>query len=268
MYLDLANAPIRSYKMDDLKTRLLRPALTSHYQCWFNPPGPVRGWISARRNGREDTQNLIGRNGLTSEEEENLSISCCDASLPGSTFQTHDVMAYAGVNEKFAYMRAYDDRSDFTFYVNEQYLQLQVFEDWMAYICDEQSNQNVRGGFRSKTYNYRMNFPEKYRTDITIAKFERNFGGEKIGPTQPEGRTLKYNFVDAYPISIASIPVSYNSSELLKCTVSFTYSRYYLTSNVLGGVSINPGSTTPGTTNTTQGVTPATIGQDLFNTLA
>ena len=47
-------------------------------------------------------------------------------------------------------------------------------------------------------------------------KFERDY----------EGRYLRYRFLQAYPISINSMPVSYDSSQLLKCTVSFTYTRY------------------------------------------
>ena len=258
----MANPPIRSFKMTELKTRLLNPALTSHYQCFFNPPEGVIDWIKTNQFYVPDRQATPGPG--TSEDTLNLSISCCDASLPGSTFQTHDVMAYAGVNEKFAYMRAYDDRSDFTFYVNEQYQQLKYFEGWTSFIANEKG-----GTLESPTYNYRMTFPNNYRGTIQISKFERNFGGEKLKNTStPTGSTWEYIFKDAYPISIASIPVSYNSSELLKCTVSFTYSRYYLRSNTLGGVSINPESRSPGTTSTSQGVTPSTIGQDFIRDFA
>jgi len=40
--------------------------------------------------------------------------------------------------------------------------------------------------------------------------------------------SLTYGFVKAYPISINSMPVSYEASSLLKCTVSMTYIRYYI----------------------------------------
>jgi hypothetical protein len=36
--------------------------------------------------------------------------------------------------------------------------------------------------------------------------------------------------VSAYPIAITSMPVSYDASSLLKCTVSFSYIRYYIES--------------------------------------
>jgi hypothetical protein len=73
-------------------------------------------------------------------------------------------------------------------------------------------------------YHYRVRYPDEpeigYRTEMFIQKFERDF----------LGNYLEYVFVRAYPIAIASMPVSYNASELLKCSVSFTYNRYVLRS--------------------------------------
>ena len=42
------------------------------------------------------------------------------------------------------------------------------------------------------------------------------------------GSALEYTFVNAYPFTISSMPVSYDSSSLLKCTVSFSYLRYVI----------------------------------------
>ena len=39
---------------------------------------------------------------------------------------------------------------------------------------------------------------------------------------------LTYKFINAYPIAISSMPLSYDSSSVLKCTVSFTYIRYLI----------------------------------------
>ena len=40
---------------------------------------------------------------------------------------------------------------------------------------------------------------------------------------------ITYEFIGAYPISISSMPVSYEASSLLKCTVSMSYLRYVMT---------------------------------------
>jgi len=39
---------------------------------------------------------------------------------------------------------------------------------------------------------------------------------------------LAYNFIGAYPIAVTSMPVSYDTTQVLKSTVSFTYLRYYI----------------------------------------
>ena len=51
----------------------------------------------------------------------------------------------------------------------------------------------------------------------------------------------------AFPLSINSMLVSYDSSQLLKCTVSFTYSRYWIEGLNLNGKGGEPGQT-PATT--------------------
>ena len=37
---------------------------------------------------------------------------------------------------------------------------------------------------------------------------------------------MTYEFVDAFPLNIISIPVSYEQSDILKLSVSFAYTRY------------------------------------------
>lgn len=45
-----ANVAPSVKKNFQIKEKLLRPALTSHYQCWFNPPTPVINWIKTYKN--------------------------------------------------------------------------------------------------------------------------------------------------------------------------------------------------------------------------
>jgi hypothetical protein len=189
-------------KMSGVKEKLLRPALTSNFQCWFNPPN-----ISSIK---------------PYYDSELISLLCSEASLPGSSLATNEVNDdYTGITERFAYRKQYDDRADFTFYVdhgrqNGNYNLILFFEEWIRHVVNETSTAE------DPNYNYRVNFPdgnEGYRSPaIYINKFERDFAGQY----------LEYKFLKAYPISITSMPVSYDSSELLKCSVSFTYTRYVL----------------------------------------
>ena len=50
------------------------------------------------------------------------------------------------------------------------------------------------------------------------SKFEKNIQ-----------RTLMYEFRNAFPKSITSLPVTYGAADLLKVTVSFNYDRYIVT---------------------------------------
>ena len=53
--------------------------------------------------------------------------------------------------------------------------------------------------------------------ECKIIKFERD-----------HKQSLTYTFIKAYPIAVNSMPVSYDASSLLKCTVSMSYIRYFI----------------------------------------
>ena len=213
----MAGPSVKPYSMSAIKSKLLQPALTSHYICGFTPPKLVNEFLTQRKTAGFDGGTYSG---LT---QELIEISCSEASLPGSSLATNEINNdYTGVTERHAYRRIFDDRADFTFYVDKNYYIIDFFENWISYIVGENlltaTNRQTPPQV-NKTYNYRVNFPTYYQTEhLYITKFERDY----------TGRPLTYKFINAYPIAINSIPVSYDSSQLLKCTVSFTYSRYVL----------------------------------------
>lgn len=199
----------------DIKSKLLHPATTSHFDVRIPIPFGT------------DKQ-YLQENGIFNFEQDRLNLMCSETVLPGSSIATHDITNdFHGVTEKHAYRRIYDDRIDFTFYVNaENYLPIRFFETWIKYVVGEEIAQrkdavgnDARPGALDPTYYYRMNYPDDYiATGLTVRKFERSYANTP----------LIYEFVNAFPISIASMPVSYDASSLLKCTVSFTYIRYVL----------------------------------------
>lgn len=188
-----------------IKQKLLRPALTSHFQCIFNPP-----------DVNEIRKYYLEGGGTTT-------LLCSDASLPGSMILTNEINDdYTGVTERLGYRRQYDNSTDFTFYVdhgtiNGGYNVIKLFDTWIRYSMGE-----TLADAPDPNYHYRVRYPDEprsgYRSEMFVQKFERDLFGNY----------LEYVFVKAYPIAIASMPISYNASELLKCTVSFTYNRYYI----------------------------------------
>ena len=219
--------------LSEIKSKLLRPALTSHYICNFQPPESANGFLSARVPN------------TPTKRADRLSLACSDASLPGSSLQTHDINNdFTGVTEKHAYRRLYDDRADFSFYVDaEEYYVINFFESWIGYTVNEQYGKDG-DNIKRRQYNYRVNYSKDYTTDaLSITKFERSYGTQEAKGSA----SLRYNFVKAFPLSINSMLVSYDSSQLLKCTVSFTYSRYWIEGLNLNGKGGEPGQT-PATT--------------------
>ena len=81
-------------------------------------------------------------------------------------------------------------------------------------------------------------YTEERRTnlleDIVNVIAGTDFGTTDINRT---GSRLEYEFFDAFPIAISSMPISYESSQLLKCTVSFSYTRYIINEISVGHVS-------------------------------
>ncbi len=225
-------------KIDDVKHIVLRPALTHLFSVEINPPQGARGGFGEWAENRTDFPLVVnGNNALTDK----ITIMCSEANLPGSSFLTHEINNdYTGQTERHAYRRTFDDRIDFSFYVDEDYDIIRYFQAWMTFI----NNDKVSGQYQrpneedfipsvAPQYNTRVRFPNDYKSTIRILKFEKNSdfsttypGGGFIGSKQPEH--LEYTFVNAFPISINSIPVSYEQPSVLKCTVSFTYSRYLL----------------------------------------
>jgi hypothetical protein len=205
-------------KVFDIKSNLLRPALTSHFEVQLGiPPGG-------------EFANFLNDNGVNyNTNQGKLNLMCSEATLPGSNLATLEINNdFTGVTERHVHRRVYDDRIDLTFYVDAQdYLPIRFFETWMKYIVDESfAKQSDKGvGSKDPNYFYRVRYPDGngngnggyVASGLKVIKFERDYKS-----------TLEYEFIRSFPVSMASMPVSYDSSSLLKCTVSMSYIRYVL----------------------------------------
>ena len=100
--------------------------------------------------------------------------------------------------------------------MDHDYKIINIFEKWIGFIVNENDSSD-------NNYFYRVRFPQGdvnsgysgYQTAIYVKKFEKDYN-----------RVLEYKFLKAYPISINTMPVNYDASQLLKCTVNFNFSRY------------------------------------------
>ena len=152
-----------------------------------------------------------------------VGIMCAEATLPTSSFATSEVKDnYQGINQQFAHTRIYVD-SDFSFYVDQDYNVLKFFEGWMDYVAGD---DNFKGITRTDDNNYyrRLNYPMNrdnkigYKSgSLTITKFEKNLDPKK---------SITYEYVNAFPKGMTSIPVQYGGADLVKVNVQFAYDRY------------------------------------------
>jgi len=198
------NVAIKHYKTSDLISKFGRLAQTSQYYVRIAP----------------ESTSASGRSSFVFDKlfaGEDLGLYCSEASLPGNSFATTEMNTdFPGVSQKFPYRKIYNDLQ-LTFYVDSNYNVIKFFESWMSNIASpfgygqpiyEESGQ--RGSFR-------FNYPENYKCNIFVAKFNKD--------NNIQGK-IAYRFVNAFPIDITSMPVSYDTSDILKCTVSFSYDRY------------------------------------------
>ncbi len=202
-------AVAKHYKVSEIKQKLMRPAQTSVYA------------VNITTNG--GATDLASQRGVSkTKHHEMINLACCEASLPGSSLATHEVNNdYHGSTEKMVYRRIYDDTIDLTFYVDYEYAVIKYFQSWMNHIVGE------GGYFSSNDYRdnetfYRMTYPDSYKSSIHLVKFEKDISKNSSRPT------LEYEFIQAFPINMVSVPVSYDASDLLKLTVSFAYTRYVM----------------------------------------
>ena len=230
----------------DLKNSILNTALTTHYECNFYPPLAVQNLYKKWYSFIPGTKNPA--------LDEYYTLACAEASLPGTSLATVELQNdHSGITERHVHRRQYDNTASFTFYVDTSYRVIKLFETWIGYIVNDQQNADEK-------YFYRVNYPAGdtgYQTSIYISKFERDYS---VG--QPEGiarglagafdavtgnildldkrgssgwredRVLRYEYLNAYPVSIDAMPVSYDGAQILKCTVNFNFSRYILNEEI------------------------------------
>jgi len=188
-----------------IANRLMGPlAQTNHFLVTLSSLTPeVETYIQNYSDASDFRRFLAERGGIL----------CSDASLPTTSYATSEVKDnFMGIPQQYAHTRIYTD-IDFTFYVDENYTLLKIFEGWMEYIS---SGSNRLMEQQTKSYYRRMRYPDSYKCNtLYINKFEKNFK-----------RSIRYQFVNAFPKSMSSVPVSYGPADILKVTVSFNYDRY------------------------------------------
>ena len=189
----------RPRRISDIMPKLQNVAQTSKFLVKFVlPRGNCRRFL--RQKGINDR--FIS---------DNVGLLCSDAVLPGSAMASLNTAGdYQGVIERFAHTRNFT-QVNFEFIVDNEYKSLRFLEHWMEFITGS-SNSDPSGD----AYHFKLRYPEEYKSnDTRIVKFEAN-----------HFQFLEYRFIGLFPLSLNSTRVSYNNSQVLKATASFSYDRY------------------------------------------
>jgi len=197
------------------------------------------------QRGTSELEQWLSKDGLlkTSIEVATYDFLCNEASLPGAGFNIFEESgSHQGVVETFAGSRKYPT-FDMSFYVDTQYRQIRLFEEWMNFINpiytefggEQQPEPDGSGYGDAKNRNdfFRLKYPDSYKRIISVTKFEKDFHKNPSKPTRDyrEQTTLTYRMIDSFPINITAIPVTYEGSVTTKTNISFSYSRYVLERN-------------------------------------
>ena len=173
----------------------------------------------------------------TTSTSQKYDFLCSQASLPGATFDVSEEMgSRQGMIERFASRRVYN-QFDLTFYIDDNYDVLRMFEEWMNYINPVYNESNGRydgseasqlDSYRERNTYSRFRYPDDYRRMISITKFEKDFlqNPNDVNNTFKNMPLLTYRFIDTFPVDINAVPLSYDGSTVLQVTVIFSYLRH------------------------------------------
>ena len=217
--------------MNDVSNIVTKLAISSQFKVSLN--------LNKGSGGGDDLLSHLTRCGIFDNigSRQSYDLLCSQTSLPSSTnFVLEERGSRQGVIEKFAAYRVYDNFS-MTFYVDDQYNIIRLFEEWMNFINPIHDTTNKKyegsrtsqfGKYRDRPSYYRLRYPDSYKRDISITKFERNL------IEKPNNRTknfsniplLNYTFLDCFPLDIQTVPLTYDNSVYTQLTVGWTYSRH------------------------------------------
>lgn len=190
---------VQPRRISDFKPTLSNLAGTSHYQVIFGGlPLPLRQHL----NVRGVDYRFIG---------ETAGLLCSNVSLPGSSNATADIDGhFMGVVEKMATARLFTEIQA-EFLVDSDYKTVKFFEHWIEYMASGSGEDQSGDG-----YYIRMMYPDEYKSNQTkIIKFDRDYNAE-----------IEYTFYGLFPKALNDIGVSYDQTDALRLSVTFSIDRY------------------------------------------
>jgi hypothetical protein len=155
--------------------------------------------------------NIFGKQGQADEYSKTsnaamsryLALQCEAAELPGKTLQTADVKIY-GPTFKIPYQTQYQETT-LNFLCTNEFYERKLFDRWMEAIMPSDTN-NLRFPKGTNT---------RYLTNIKVIQYDDFIK-----------QIYAIEMIDAFPISIASQPLSWSEEGFHRLSVQFSYQKY------------------------------------------
>ena len=124
------------------------------------------------------------------------------ASIPGRILATNEIATY-GPLRKAPYRSSYDDIQVSIYCTNDNLFPRDLFEEWQSAIINSQTG--------------RANYFDQYVADIELEQFD------------DEGNvTFACKFIDAFPVNVSPLALSWESPVVQNLNVTFAYRRWQL----------------------------------------
>jgi hypothetical protein len=135
----------------------------------------------------------------------NLSFRCDSATLPGRNIELTNKKIGSAPIEKFPYHTSYTDVT-LDFISSSDMSERVFFDAWLDYI--------------NPSTDFNFNYKSTYAVDLLITQYDMS--GNK---------TYESKLIDAYPVTINPMDLSWSTEDVHKVTVQFTYT-YWLNNNI------------------------------------
>ena len=243
---DIKNSVLPLYKkINDAQSDLFPLSLTAEFKVSLNlgyddSSGGLSSWLT--KCGIANSPQDLAR----------YDFFASDVTLPGASFDMAESMGdRQGTIERFAQRRLYAPLS-VSFYVDADYNMLRLFEEWMNFINPiHNSSGRYEGSYQgqnehaSRNNYYKFRYPDDYKRNIIVTKFEKDFyqglnmnetrigryAKSRSGDNLIPGSLICYQFIDTFPSNIVAIPLSYDGTQVTKVTIEFQYLRYNTITN-------------------------------------
>ena len=148
---------------------------------------------------------------LNSTVSRYLALQCESTELPGRSVLTTDVEIY-GPTFKRPYRTAYTE-IPFTFICTNDFYERRLFDTWMESMVPSDTH-NVR-------YSKNILGESQYTTDIAIVQYDEFVK-----------QIYAVKLIDAFPISISAMPLSWGEDGFHRLTTQFAYRKYEVITNL------------------------------------